>query len=142
MSAAAGLVHLAGHLSVVFLDVLVAVPVAAREAVVGAAPDLHEAHAALEQPPGHQAARAEVLGQRLVHAVKLADLRRLLADIERFRGAQLQPRRHLVGLDAGFELGVLAARRHVGAIDLLQRVQRGLLDSGVTNPASVGGNRS
>ena len=38
----------------VALDVLVRIPVAARETVVIAGPDLHEAHAALEQSPGNE----------------------------------------------------------------------------------------
>ena len=48
-SAAIGLVALAGQLAVVDLDVVVVVP---RLAV--AVPDLHEPHAALDQPPGDQ----------------------------------------------------------------------------------------
>ena len=57
-------VHARAHVAVVAGDVLVRVPVAAREAVVGPAPDLHEAHAALQQPPGDQAIAAEVLRDR------------------------------------------------------------------------------
>ena len=53
---------LAAHVAVVAGEVLVRVPVAAREAVVGAAPDLDEPDAALEQPARDQAVAAEVLG--------------------------------------------------------------------------------
>ena len=55
-----GAVHLGCHDRVVSCEVLVAVPVAPRMTVVGAAPDLDEAHAAFEQPAGDQAAPAEV----------------------------------------------------------------------------------
>ena len=54
--------HAGGERAVVALHVLVAVPVAPREAVVVAAPDLHEPHAALEQPPRDEALAAEVVG--------------------------------------------------------------------------------
>ena len=40
--------------AVVALDVLVRIPVTARETVVVAGPDLHEAHASLEQSPGDE----------------------------------------------------------------------------------------
>ena len=66
------LVHAAAHVAVVAGEVFVAVPVAPRKAVVGAAPDLHEPHAPLEQPPGDQAVAAEVLGDLLVEPVQLA----------------------------------------------------------------------
>ena len=55
ISAAAPRAMPIGQRAVVALDVLVRVPVAPREAVVVARPDLHEPHAALEQPPGDQA---------------------------------------------------------------------------------------
>ena len=48
-SAAIGWSHLAGELAVVRFDVVVVVP-----RLAGAVPDLHEAHAALEQPAGDQ----------------------------------------------------------------------------------------
>ena len=48
------------------LNVLVRIPVAAREAVVGAAPHLHEAQAALKEPPGNQTVAAEIGSDRLV----------------------------------------------------------------------------
>ena len=55
ISAAAGLSMLRAHFEVILGEVFVAVPVAARETVVRAAPDLHETHAAFEQAPGNQA---------------------------------------------------------------------------------------
>ena len=86
-SAAAGRSMLAAHVAVVAGDVLVGVPVAAREAVVGAAPDLHEPHAALQQPPGDQAVAAEVRGDRLVQAVELLRRRRSRRDRSSTSGA-------------------------------------------------------
>ena len=68
--AAAGWSMLRPIVAVVAGDVFVRVPVAAREAVVGAAPDLDEPDAALEQPAGDQAVAAEVFGDRLVEAVE------------------------------------------------------------------------
>ena len=54
--------HAAGERPVIALDVLVGIPVAAREAVVVAAPDLYEADAALEEAAGGEALETEVVG--------------------------------------------------------------------------------
>ena len=68
------LVGAAGVVGVVLVQVAVGVPVVV---VVGAAGiELDEAHAALDQPPGQQAAAAEVCGLRLVDAVELLASRR------------------------------------------------------------------
>src|SRR4051812_4008227 len=98
-----GLVHAAGHVAVVLGEILVAVPVAARKAVVGAAPDLNEAHAAFEQAARDEAVASEVLRNLAVQAVELAGGFRFARDVEDARGAQLQPGRHLVGRDTRFE---------------------------------------
>ena len=66
------LIHAGPHVAVVLGDVFVAVPVAARKAVVGAAPNLHEPHAPLQQPAGEQAIAAKILGHFLVQAVAFA----------------------------------------------------------------------
>src|SRR5262249_6130681 len=63
------LIHSRRHIAVIFGDVLVAVPVAAREAVVGAAPDLNEPHTALEQTPRDQAIPPEVLGHGRIQSI-------------------------------------------------------------------------
>ena len=47
--------HTAGQGSMVALDILVRVPVAAGETVVVAGPNLHETHTALEQSAGYNA---------------------------------------------------------------------------------------
>ena len=118
-----GLVHLASQLAVVFGEVFVAVPVAAREAVVGATPNLDEAHAALEQPPGREAAAAEIGGDFFIEPIELASGSRLAGDFEHFRSAHLQLGGHLIRADAGFEAGVRAALGHVGAVELLENRQ-------------------
>ena len=86
-----------GHVAVIFREVFVAVPVAARKAVVGAAPDLHEPHAPLQQPPGDQAVGPKVLGDWFVEAVQFLRRLRLVRDIEHFGRAELQPGGQLVG---------------------------------------------
>ena len=53
----------------------------------GAAPDLHEAHAALEHPPRDQTAAAEILGGFVVEAVELARGLGFAGEVEHFRGA-------------------------------------------------------
>jgi hypothetical protein len=47
--------HAQGERAVVAQDIFVRIPVAAREAIVVATPDLHEAHAALEEAAGGEA---------------------------------------------------------------------------------------
>ena len=81
---------------VIAAEVFVAVPVAAREAVVRAGPDLDEAHAALEQSAGDQAVSAEVadLLARVhgafvfavgrIEAVEVEDVLRFPAEIGQF----------------------------------------------------------
>ncbi len=92
-------------------DVFVRVPVAARETVVGPAPELHEAHAALEQPPRNQTITAEILGDFLVESVRPLDRLRLPRQVQHLRRGQLQHGRHLVGCDPGVEPAVALARR-------------------------------
>src|SRR5437899_248913 len=102
-------------------EVLVRVPVATREAVVGATPNLHEADAALQQTAGQQAVAAEVLGDRYVEAIELARRRRLAGEVEDFRGAELEAGRQLVGGDAGVEPGVALAPGLVCTVELLEQ---------------------
>ena len=72
--------------------------------------DLHAAHAALHQPPGHQALLAERFRHRLVEAVELlrsaCDSR---VDVERLRRFALHPERQFERGDAGVQIGVLLA---------------------------------
>ena len=104
--------------------IFVAIPVAARETVVRAAPHLHEPHAALQQPPGDQAIAAEIVGHRVVEAVELLRRRRFRRKIEHLRSAQLQPRRQFVRGDPRFEPRVArAATPHARAFNLLEHFQ-------------------
>ncbi len=66
-----GLVQRRAMFAVVLGEVLVAVPVPAREAVVGAAPHLNEADATLQQTPRDEAVASEVLRHLGVEAVEL-----------------------------------------------------------------------
>src|SRR5262249_54792302 len=54
------LVHTGSHVQMVALEVLVRVPIPAREAIVCAAPYLHEPNSSLEQSAADKAASAEV----------------------------------------------------------------------------------
>ena len=104
-------------------DVGVVVPVVRRPA--GAAPDLDEPDAALEQPAGEQAAPAEVGGGRVVEAVEACGRRRLAGQVEGLGRRLLHPRRQLVGGDPRFEPRVALVERGVAAVhpgELLQAV--------------------
>jgi hypothetical protein len=117
-----GPVHAPAHLAVVAGDVLVRVPVAAREPVVGAAPDLDEPHSALQEPAGDQAVAAEVRRGRLVEPVEVPDGPRLAGDVQHLRGAELQPGRQLVRGDPRVEPRVPLA---TGPVRAVHRVEQG-----------------
>ena len=76
-------------------------------------PDLHEAHAALDEP-----ARDEQLLARLGVAVGGANVGRLLVDVEHIGGLGLHAERDLVGLEARLE------RRVLREVLLVERVER------------------
>src|SRR5690348_15000589 len=82
-----GLIRFAAMQRVVLDHVAVGVP--GFFAVSAAGVNLYEAHAALDQSPGHQAAPAELLRQRLIEAIKPFRLLRLAAEIDRLRSAGL-----------------------------------------------------
>ena len=83
-------------------DVVVVVP-----RLAGAAPDLHEAHAALQQPPRDQQLPAVQCRRRTASRIVL----RLAVDVERVGRLGLHAVGQLERLDAGFELRVVAAAR-------------------------------
>src|SRR5262249_38816383 len=62
--ARAGSVENGGLFVVIVLQILVRVPVDARRAESAAVDELHEAHAALDQPAGQQAVAAKAGGRR------------------------------------------------------------------------------
>ena len=80
------------------------VPIASRTA--RAAPDLHEAHAALEEAAGEQATPPEFLRHFVVEAVKLARRLALAAQVERRRRAKLHSGCEFISPDARFQTGV------------------------------------
>src|SRR5206468_1948169 len=79
------LVHTPSHRAVVARDVLVGIPVAAREAVVGTAPNLHKAYAALDQAAGDQATAAEIFGDLLIETVEPLGCLGLAAQVQHLR---------------------------------------------------------
>ena len=113
------------------------IPVAAGEAVVVAAPDLHEPHAPFEQPAGRQAAKPEVvrllLGvdlagparPRPVEAVKLEHVLRLAGQIERLGRGQLHLRCEFVALDPGLQATVARVALQMVAIEPADQVAGG-----------------
>ena len=74
--------------------------------VPAAMEDLHEAHAALGQPAGQQAAGREGAGLVHVRAVHVEDRFRLLRDVDQVRHAGLHAEGHLVLGDAGLRFGI------------------------------------
>ena len=68
-----------------------------------AAPDLHEPHAALEQPPGDQAVAAEAVGGSSFDAVVGERRGAFVGQVEHLRRAELHLRGQLVRRDARFE---------------------------------------
>ena len=126
--------HAKGERAVVAVDVLVRIPVPAREAVVVAAPDLHEPHAPLEQAAGGQALAAEVIGllervdflveRRLavIEPVEPAALPRGSArEVQRLGRGELHLRGQLVALDPAVE-PIVALRD--GGVLAVQAVQQ------------------
>ena len=95
------------------LEVVVAVP---RLAL--AVPDLHEAHAALDQPAGDQNLPGLHAG-----AVHVADVLRLAADVERLGRLGLHAEAKLERLDAGFERGIVLPRLQVARVEPVQQVE-------------------
>ena len=84
---------------------------------------LHEAHAALHQPPRQQALAPEFLGLRLVHAVELLGLGALERRVHRLGRGRLPAVRQLGALDAALELGVSRALERMTRVPHLQPIQ-------------------
>ena len=90
------LVHRRGLRVVIFLHVLVAVPIDARTAERTAVENLHKTHAALQQPPGHEAVSGEAFVRLLVHAAEFFRGRGFRVKIHRPGNARLPARREFV----------------------------------------------
>src|SRR5579871_177531 len=108
-----GLVALPGELAVLYFEVVVVVP---RLAV--AVPDLHEADAALQEPPGD-----EELPRLHAVAVHLAHGQRLAPDVEGVAGVHLHAVSQLERLDAGLQGGVLLAALLVPLVEPAEEVE-------------------
>ena len=143
--------HAQGQRAVVAVDVLVRVPVPPGEAVVVAAPDLHEPDAPLEQAAGGQALAAEVLGllervdllveRRLavIEAVEPEHFRGLAGEVQRLGRGELHPGGQLVALDPAVEPVVAGARGGVLAVQAVQQSDpRGVARAGGERDALVG----
>ena len=92
------------------LDIIVIVPRLARPV-----PDLHETHAALDEPP-----RDQDLSRLGSFTIQLANVLGLAGDVEGIGGVHLHAIGQLERLDARFNLGVLFAPGTVTLVELLQ----------------------
>ena len=109
-----GQVDLGRELAVVGLDAGVSVPGAAAAAAVE---DLHEPHAALDQPTGRQAQRAERTRRVAIEAVECLRRRPFFSELERFGHRGLHAEGQLIGLDPRPQ------RRVVGIVDARQSIE-------------------
>ena len=99
----------------VALDVFMGIPVAAGEAVVVAAEDLHKPHAPLEQPPGGEALEAEVVNLLLgidlagpaaagsLHDIHPQYMIGIVGNAQGFRSGRLHAGGELVAFDAALQ---------------------------------------
>ncbi len=97
--------------------------------------ELHEPHAALDQPPGQQA----VVGERRLArlgAVQVERRLRLARQVDQLRGAGLHPVGHLVGGDPRGDLRVAGGVEPLG-VEVADRVERPPLAAGV-DPGRAG----
>ncbi len=90
--------------------------------------DLHEPHAALDEAPGHQAARAVGLGRRVVEAVEPVRFRRLAADVQGVGGGELHSGGQLEAGDAGVEFQLVGVAFLVLGVEFAQQLEPALLD--------------
>ena len=118
------LVHvLRGHRHVL-LDVAVMIPRAMVE--------LNHPHATLGEPARHEAVRGETAVARLLDAIAVEDVLRLVAEVGQLRHGRLHAKRHLVLRDArgDFRIDPFRRKHPVQAIDLLHHLTlRALADA-------------
>ncbi len=136
--------HAEGEGGVVALDVAVAVPVAAREAVVVSAPNLNEAHAPLEQAPGDEALAAEEFGFGLHvdgagvvdagsfrrEAIHAPDVLRFTGNVEGVGRAELHGSGKFIGADTGREAVVAGPGLGMQAVEFGEGSETGLVIPG------------
>ena len=89
--------------------------------------ELHEAHAALDEPPGDEAARAEFRRRRIVDAVELLRRLALAGNIERFLGRGLELGGQLVAGDARLEVGLAGMPIEMLVVELVEKAEIVLL---------------
>src|SRR4051812_7674324 len=98
-------------------EIFVAVPIAAWETVIGAAPHLNETNAAFEQSARNEAACAEIFGNLFVDAVEFFGRVGFAGEIESFGRGQLKTGSHFETGDAGVEARIARARLEMFAIE-------------------------
>ena len=123
-------IGLGGVLRVIRLDVVVRVPGIGVLVADAAGKDLDEPHAALDQPPRHQALPAERLADRLVEAVERLRGLGLAGDVHRARRASLHAVGELVRGDPRRQLAVAGKLLHVQLVQLRQRIEARALGFG------------
>ena len=120
-----GLVRATGMEVVVLLDVGVGVPVVV---VVGpAGVELNETHPPLDQATRQETATPELLGARVVEAIKTPGRRTLAGQIHRLRRMPLHVEGQFVAGDAGSKVGVLGVEGSVVGVELMERIQHATL---------------
>ena len=97
---------------------------------VGPVGSLHEPHPRLGEPPGEQAAQAEVARHRVVQAVQPPGGLGLALDAHQLGRLGLHAERELVRLDAALEGEVGPGRLELAALPALQQVDLGPLHGG------------
>src|ERR1051325_4856735 len=108
-----GLIAFAREAPMIRRDLLVTIP-----RLTFAMPDLHEAHAAFDQPPGDKD-----LPCLRARSVEVANALWLLAYVERIGGIHLHSVREFERLDARFELHVSATPLLMLGIELLKQIE-------------------
>ena len=84
--------------------------------------NLHDPHAALNEPPGHKAPAAIGGGNLIVETVHLPGGLAFLRHVESIRSGYLHPRRQFIARDARIQL---RARRALLTMNLVQPAQQG-----------------
>ena len=122
-----GLVEDGGVLVVLLLELVVAVPIEFAAAGVGAVEELHEAHAALDQPPREDAVARKAGLDRIrgiVGAVDFQNVRGLGGEVADFRHAELHAGGEFVAGDARGELAVAGMLFEMPRVHPLQQRAR------------------
>ena len=134
--------HAERERGVVAGDVLVGIPVATREAVVVAGPDLHKADAAFEEASGGQALAAEGILffgdidffrpnlRGVIDAIAGLRLFGFLGQVEGVWCGELHLGGKLVAANAGFETRVARMRVGMGPVELAEEFESGGLSGG------------